>query len=86
MRTLCKLALCLVVSGASAQTVTNVSPGYGALGANNPVTITGHGFTGATGVMFGKKPAGSFTVKSDTTIEATSPKVFSPRTVTVTVQ
>lgn len=37
------------------------------------VIITGSGFTGATAVAFGPKPADSFTVDSDTQITATAP-------------
>lgn len=42
-----------------------------------PVTITGSEFTGATSVLFGTAPAASFTVVSDTRIDAIVP-VFVP--------
>jgi hypothetical protein len=38
------------------------------------VTITGTGFTGATAVKFGSTNATSFTVNSETSIIAVSPK------------
>ena len=37
------------------------------------VTITGTGFSGATGVFFGGMPATSYTVVSGTEIQATAP-------------
>jgi len=66
--------------------VLSVTPDQGPVGVNTPVTITGHGFTGATAVMFGLRPASSFAVQSDTVITATTPADVHPRTVTVTVQ
>ena len=53
----------------------------GRMGA--PVIITGHGFTGATAVRFGGKPAADFTVDSETQITASLPA--GARTGTVTV-
>ena len=41
--------------------------------AGGPVTLTGSGFTGATSVTFGGVPATSFTVVSDTRIDAVAP-------------
>jgi hypothetical protein len=55
-------------------TVASVSPTDGPTGGGQKVTITGTGFTRATGVSFGKSPATSFTVKSSTEITATTPK------------
>jgi len=48
-------------------------PNYCLTTGGTSVTITGNGFTGATGVMFGSTPASSFTVNSPTQITATSP-------------
>jgi hypothetical protein len=50
-----------------------VSPTSGPSTGGTTVTITGSGFTGATGVRFGAKAAKSFTVVSDTEITAVSP-------------
>jgi len=59
-------------------TITSVSvagqstPG-GALAGGDTVTINGTNLAGATSVMFGNTPAGSFTVNADGTITAVSP-------------
>jgi hypothetical protein len=53
--------------------VTKVSPRKGSPGGGTSVTITGSAFTGATAVDFGAVPASSFTVRSPTSIVATSP-------------
>jgi hypothetical protein len=53
--------------------VVGVSVGTGPATGGTAVTITGTGFTGATGVAFGATPAASFTVESDTVISAVSP-------------
>jgi phospholipase C len=52
--------------------VAAVSPAVGSPAGGTTITISGTGFTGATAVMFGAKPATSFTVNSDHTITATS--------------
>lgn len=54
-------------------TITDVSPGEGSIFGGTPVTLRGAGFTGATTVLFGSKPATSFTVDSDTQITAIAP-------------
>jgi energy-converting hydrogenase Eha subunit A len=56
-----------------APAVTSVSPASGPSTGGTSVTITGSGFTGATGVRFGSTPPTPFTVHSDTSITATSP-------------
>jgi hypothetical protein len=56
-----------------APTVTGVSPRSGPSAGGTKVTITGIQLTGATGVVFGKVAATSFTVISATKIQATSP-------------
>ena len=58
---------------ATAPQVTAVSPASGPTTGGTGVTITGSGFTGATGVVFGTVAATSFTVVSDTEITAASP-------------
>jgi IPT/TIG domain len=53
--------------------VTSISPASGSSNGGTNVTITGKGFSGATGVSFGKIPASNVSVVSDTQITATSP-------------
>jgi hypothetical protein len=55
-------------------TVSSISPARGARTGGTKVTISGHDFTGATAVQFGGSAAKSFTVNSDTSITAVSPK------------
>jgi hypothetical protein len=62
-------------------TVTSINPTSG--GTN--VTITGTGFTGATGVAFGSTAAGNFTVNSGTQVMAISPAANRSGAVDVTV-
>jgi hypothetical protein len=52
--------------------LTSFSPDHGKAG--DPVVLTGTGFTGATAVTFGGKPATTFTVDSDTQITAKVPR------------
>lgn len=56
-----------------APTVTDVEPASGAARGGTSVTITGCKFTGATAVTFGSTAAASFTVASDSQINAVSP-------------
>jgi hypothetical protein len=58
---------------AAAPVVGGVSPQQGPASGGNTVTLTGSGFTGATGVFFGAVPATSFTVVSPTQINAVAP-------------
>jgi pectate lyase len=54
-------------------TVTAISPASGPAAGGTSVTITGSGFTGATGVNFGSTSATDVIVVDDTSITATSP-------------
>ena len=56
-----------------APTITNLNPSAGDAVGNNTIIITGTAFTNASAVMFGSKPATSFTVNSSTQITAVSP-------------
>jgi hypothetical protein len=60
-------------TAASTPSVASITPTSFSTGGGAIVTITGSGFTGATAVNFGTVPATSFTVVSDTSIEATAP-------------
>lgn len=63
-----------VLSAGAAPVVTSVSPDIGSpSGGGSLRTITGSGFTGATGVTFGGTAATSVTVVNDTTITCTVP-------------
>jgi hypothetical protein len=57
----------------SAPIVSGVVPAAGPLSGGRTVTITGAGFTGATGVNFGAAAATNVVVVSDTQITATCP-------------
>src|SRR5437867_2154718 len=57
--------------GSSAPTITSFTPTSGPVGSS--VTLSGTNFTGATAVTFNGASAASFTVTSDTTIQATVP-------------
>jgi len=53
--------------------VTGISSTSGPAAGGTSVTITGTGFTGATGVSFGATAAASFAINSDNSITAVSP-------------
>jgi IPT/TIG domain-containing protein len=53
--------------------VAGLSPASGPQGMT--ITINGTGFTGATAVKFGKLPAVSFTINSDTSITTVTPAI-----------
>jgi IPT/TIG domain-containing protein/PASTA domain-containing protein len=65
--------------------VTKVAPASGSIKGGAEVTITGTSFNGASAVMFGNKPATSFTVGADTEIVATAPATTKPGKVDITV-
>src|SRR5690606_26912656 len=58
---------------APAPALTDVQAPFGSNSGGATVVLTGTHFLGATGVMFGATPATSFTVLSDTQIEAVAP-------------
>ena len=64
--------------------VSSISPSTGPAAGGTGVSITGSGFTGATGVRFGTKAASGVTVNSATSITATSPAGSGVVDVTVT--
>jgi kumamolisin len=70
--------------GSPAPVVTAIDPGTGSPAGGDTVTITGSGFTGATGVGFDTTSADTFNVDSDTQITATSPAGTGTVDVTVT--
>ena len=57
----------------SAPTVTGLSTANGPASGGTAVTVTGTGFTGASALYFGNLPATSFSVTSDTQIQAVAP-------------
>ncbi|HVC97418.1 MAG TPA: IPT/TIG domain-containing protein, partial [Pirellulales bacterium] len=65
-------------------TITGVSPSSGPTAGGTSVTISGSGFTAASGVSFGGTAATNYTVNSSTSITAVDP-AESARTVNVTV-
>jgi len=64
--------------------VTLIEPSIGPTAGGTSVSITGSGFSYATAVRFGSKPATAMTVVSDTKITATSPAGTGTVSVTVT--
>lgn len=65
--------------------ITSVSPTSGTHLGGKTVTISGGGFTGASQVHFGPFPAQSFTVVSDSEIQAVTPATSAPGTANVRV-
>ncbi len=81
------LAMCVNTGTAAAlgePSVTSVNPSSGSSLGGTTVTISGTGFSGAIGVVFGSSSAGAFSVVDDSTITATAPP-GSPGPVDVTV-
>jgi subtilase family serine protease len=76
--------LCGVAPPVPVTTVTGISPDAGPLGGGVRLTIKGSALTGATAVSFGKKPAITFAVVSDTAISAVAPPGAGKAAVTVT--
>jgi len=72
-------------TAAAAPAVTGVSPETGRVVGGDRVTLTGSGFTGATGVKFGQVPAQNLAVTSDTELIVTSPQAADPGPADVTV-
>ncbi|WP_340384423.1 Ig-like domain repeat protein [Streptomyces sp. SS7] len=62
-----------------------VSPDQGPTGGSTTVILSGRGFTGATQVRFGSRPAASFSVVDDFTIAAVTPAGTGVVPVTVTL-
>lgn len=58
--------------GGSLQEITEVRPAFGPITGGNVVSIIGYGFTGASSVTIGGRPA-SFKVVNDATVEVTMP-------------
>ncbi len=54
-------------------TVSSLSQSFGSSGGGNTITVTGTGFTTASGVLFGGESVSSFTVNSSTSITAYAP-------------
>jgi hypothetical protein len=63
--------------------ISSVDPSSGPHRGGTIVTLTGNGFTGASGVLFGSLSAVNFTVISDTEIRVMAPA--SPRAQKLTV-
>jgi len=62
-----------ITAAAPQPTITTIAPATGAEAGGTAVVITGTGFTGATGVVFGLAQGQSVVVVNDTTINVNSP-------------
>jgi Glycosyl hydrolase 108/IPT/TIG domain len=58
---------------ATTETPSKLDPSYGAHAGNTRVSITGNGFTGASGVNFGVTPGANFEFVNEGLVRATSP-------------
>ncbi|MGA8746637.1 MAG: IPT/TIG domain-containing protein [Solirubrobacterales bacterium] len=65
--------------------ITGISATSGSIKGGTSVVITGHDFTGASGVKFGSLPATSFTVNSETQVTAVAPPGAAPGAVDTSV-
>jgi subtilisin family serine protease len=70
--------------GGSLQEITEVRPAFGPVSGGNVVAIIGYGFTGASSVTIGGRPA-SFKVVNDATVEVTVPPGEGPGSADVAV-
>lgn len=57
----------------AAPVITSVTPSNGSISGGNIITITGSGFSGATALDFGSRPATVFNVMTDTSISPVVP-------------
>lgn len=73
------------VAASVAPGISTVEPSSGSRRGGAIVTLTGYGFTGASGVRFGSIAATNFTVVSDTEIRVMAPSSPTARKVTVAV-
>lgn len=65
--------------------ISGIDPSSGPGRGGTIVTLTGFGFTGASGVRFGNLPAANFTVVSDTEVRVMAPRSPTRQTVDVFV-
>lgn len=70
--------------GGALQEITEVRPAFGPVTGGNVVAIIGYGFTGASSVTIGGRPAG-FKVINDATVEVTMPAADGPGSADVAV-
>ncbi len=68
-----------------APAVAEVKPAGGSVAGGQSVTVTGIGFTGATGVSFDKVPASDLAISGDTRLTVTSPAADAGGIVHITV-